>query len=194
MELESFITDVLKIKGKEVVKTLQQKAIVEYVKKGDAIFHEGKKPEYIALSISGTFWGHFVNGEDAEVTDCLVSGSGYPLMPGFDLTEPAPATIESLSEGCIVKLRISDFMDAIKNYPEVMELYQKMTIWSGQYHMEKARILSSNKAEKKYRWFLENHPEMVNRVPDKYIASYLQMSPVTLSKIRKELRELGEVV
>jgi CRP-like cAMP-binding protein len=41
--------------------------------------------------------------------------------------------------------------------------------------------------EERYLDFLESHKEIVNRVPDKYIANILGITPVSLSRIRKRL-------
>lgn len=39
----------------------------------------------------------------------------------------------------------------------------------------------------RYKWLLENHPDLLVRVPAKYIASYLDITDVTLSTIRAKL-------
>ena len=41
--------------------------------------------------------------------------------------------------------------------------------------------------EERYLDFLESHQEIINRVPDKYIANILGITPVSLSRIRKRL-------
>ena len=50
-------------------------------------------------------------------------------------------------------------------------------------------ILSSYSAMQRYQWFLEEYPGIIHRVSHKYIASFLGMTPVTLSRLRKTLRE-----
>ena len=39
----------------------------------------------------------------------------------------------------------------------------------------------------RYRWLLENHPDLLIRVPAKYIASYLDITDVTLSMIKAKM-------
>ncbi len=89
----------------------------------------------------------------------------------------------------IFRLRMADFRKMVDSFPEVRGLYQAMTLRAGQYHLEKGRVLSGCTAEMKYRWFLETHPGMSNQIPDKHIAAFLRMSPVTLSQIKKRMRE-----
>ncbi len=41
-------------------------------------------------------------------------------------------------------------------------------------------------AEQRYRWFCREYPDLVNRIPQYQIASYLGVTPVTLSRIRSK--------
>ncbi len=43
--------------------------------------------------------------------------------------------------------------------------------------------------EERYIDFVKTHPDLVNRVPDKYIANVLGITPVSLSRIRKRIAE-----
>ncbi|MCI4667058.1 MAG: Crp/Fnr family transcriptional regulator [Bacteroidia bacterium] len=49
-------------------------------------------------------------------------------------------------------------------------------------------------AEERYLNYIEQFPHIVNRVPDKYIAGILGITPVSLSRIRKRIiqREMGK--
>ena len=48
--------------------------------------------------------------------------------------------------------------------------------------------LLTDSAEKRYRRFLEEFPELVNRIPLYHIASYLGITDVALSRIRKKIQ------
>lgn len=44
-------------------------------------------------------------------------------------------------------------------------------------------------AEERYLNFVKNNPDIVNRVPGKYIANVLGITPVSLSRIRKRIAQ-----
>ena len=47
-------------------------------------------------------------------------------------------------------------------------------------------ILLSMNAEQKYLHFIKRHKRIIHRIPQYYIASYLGISPETLSRVRKK--------
>jgi DNA-directed RNA polymerase specialized sigma54-like protein len=47
-------------------------------------------------------------------------------------------------------------------------------------------MLRKNTAEEKYKFFLDNHPNLMQRVSLKHIATYLGMNEETLSRIRSK--------
>ena len=48
-------------------------------------------------------------------------------------------------------------------------------------------MLMSSTAKERYEFFLETYPELPNRVPQRMIASYLGITPESLSKIRGKI-------
>ena len=70
-----------------------------------------------------------------------------------------------------------------------MELYNRMLGAALDVQWKLKRVLSSCTAVQRYQWFLEEYSGLIDRVSNKYIASFLGMTPVTLSRLRRALRE-----
>lgn len=187
MDTYEYLTNVLQLENKDTIRAGCQNGVIQPVAKGETIFREGERPEYVALSVEGIFRGYFVSEEDEEITDCIISRPGISIMPGFDMEAPAPAAVESLTGGHIFKIPMTEFREMTGRYSDIMNLYTHMLCCAGMYHMEKSRVISCCSASKRYQWFLKTHSEIVNRIPDKYIASFLRMTTVTLSKVRKKM-------
>ena len=49
------------------------------------------------------------------------------------------------------------------------------------------RIICQRSARERYEWFLQEYGGSKYKIPDKYIASFLNMAPETLSRIKKEV-------
>jgi len=63
-------------------------------------------------------------------------------------------------------------------------------LWEDNYRgaEERAYLGRIPSAEKKYKKFIEKNPNLMNRIPLKYIASYLGMTVETLCRIRARQR------
>jgi CRP-like cAMP-binding protein len=51
---------------------------------------------------------------------------------------------------------------------------------------ERVRALNNTTAEERYRWLVDNRPDLLTRVPDKYIAGFIGIRPETFSKVKGE--------
>jgi CRP-like cAMP-binding protein len=105
----------------------------------------------------------------------------------FSLNNRAPSTenIQAL-ENC--ELLIMTYDDLEKLYEEIPEsnvLARKLLQVYYQDAERRAFIARLTKAENKYRHYLIYHQHLANRIPLKYIASYLGMTLETLSRVRK---------
>jgi CRP/FNR family transcriptional regulator, anaerobic regulatory protein len=52
---------------------------------------------------------------------------------------------------------------------------------------ERAKALQHHSPESLYQKIMQEHPEIIERVPQQYIASYMGIQPESLSRIRKRL-------
>jgi len=95
-------------------------------------------------------------------------------------------SIESIEPSTIYYISKKDFDRLMNQYPELHEFSQK-------YIIQRLRVYSllflsriKDSPRKRYEDLLHNHPEILQRVPQHYIASYLGITPVSLSRIRNK--------
>jgi CRP-like cAMP-binding protein len=91
-------------------------------------------------------------------------------------------------ENCeMLALTYSDFQDLYIKFPEFNIVARKLLQKYYQDAERRAFIARVTKAEKKYRLFLTRYGHLANRIPLKYIASFLGITLETLSRVRKKL-------
>lgn len=111
----------------------------------------------------------------------------------FDITSffestPAMYGIVALESTDVFQLTYDNFQRLVADIPAFEKYYRLMlqqSFASLQYRMTQSL---SMKAEERYAHFQQKYPGLENRIPQKYIASYLGITPEFLSMIRK--REL----
>ncbi|OUP13441.1 hypothetical protein B5F35_03895 [Anaeromassilibacillus sp. An200] len=189
LEIREFFTNVYGLQGNELIAALCACAKIFTVKRGELLVREGD-PVYDAFFlVSGVFRGYFLDANGKEITDCLSYRSGTPLMTCLGFDEVSCISVMALSGGVCLSVPIAELLSLFKQYPELLELYNRFLVDSLRYHWKMKTMLYQYTAMQRYQWFCETHPGLIDLVGGKYVASFLNMTPVTLSRLRRELRE-----
>ena len=98
--------------------------------------------------------------------------------------KPSLFTLESIEPTTVVSITKNSFDLLLSHYPDLKEKFIDILLRRmGDY----AKLFLSrikNNPQKRYLELLQEHPEILQRVPQHYIASYLGITPISLSRIR----------
>jgi CRP-like cAMP-binding protein len=101
--------------------------------------------------------------------------------------EPSMFFIDAIEDTEVVVVK-KDFFPAIKYIvPEILELNILMLHNSIRFMQKRLNMLLSATAEERYLDFIKLYPNLTLRVPQWMIASYLGVTPESLSRVRKDL-------
>lgn len=156
---------------------------------GEILFKQGEVPLQLCLLVQGVLRGFLLNVNGKDITDCIVFQAGDAAMPDGEFLQPASINIEALEESQIICVDINEVYRLMKEHPELILIRQQLLILSAQRHRDLKIVAYQYTAAQRYQWFLKNYPGLIDRIHHKYIASLLNMTPVTLSRIRRELKE-----
>ena len=153
-------------------------------KKGDHIVRNGEVCDRIHIIRKGLVRGYF-NYNGKEITTCIsVDGELVTSISGYFKNKPAIENIQCLEDTYTESLSYHDMHYAIENYKEMNHLNRillEQYYLQSEYRSFMARIPA---AKDRYEYFVNLvNPEIVKRVPKKYLASLLNMRPETLSRL-----------
>ena len=160
--------------------------ILEPVKygKGEMILAEGEVCRGISYIEKGLV-RQFYNKNGKEVTEHLgVDHTIFMCIESLFKEEPSRLQVEALEATLVYILPKSKLEAAAIRNVNIQMLYRKIleeSLIQSQVH---ADVLRFETAPNKYKRLCELSPQVVLRAPLTYIASYLQMTPETLSRIR----------
>ena len=109
---------------------------------------------------------------------------GDVVLSNMDLTGCHISTDQAMVPSTLILLPIDYVLQNMKDEPEVTRVYQEQIIKWGMIYQSRAVSLSQGDATERFEWFCKEYPGMVDMVNNRYIASFLGITPVTLSRLR----------
>lgn len=194
MELADFYKNILKLDNIELINEAVKLSELKTIKRGEYLIRQGEVPSQIYFLMSGILRGFMFGVNGKEITDCIVFRCGNVAMPDSDFTQPASITMEAVEDSKVVCISIPEIYRLLKKYPFLSELYQSFLLYSANLHRNLKIATYQYSAVQRYQWFLKEYPGLIDRISHKYIASLLNMTPVTLSNIRRIIRKETEVM
>ncbi len=132
----------------------------------------------------------FYSKEGEKITGFIFSENLFSSSYDSFLTQtPSTQTLETI-EDCELLVITKDGMDRLYEQIPSMQIFTRKM--AEQRFINAQRILSSfilDSPEERYRKFEAANKDLLQRVPQHIIASFLGITPVSLSRIRKRLME-----
>lgn len=188
---DDFYRNVFHLKDENLIQELVNATEIRHLKKGEFVVRIGEVQNDVYFLETGIARGYFLDVNGKDVTDCFgfQCGTAAVSFGQLELNVPSPMTIEMLENGIFFCIPVSVVIRLTKYYEEAMMLYNQLLITAMKEQWELKRVLNSYTAVQRYQWFLEKYPGLIGKVTNKYIASFLGITPVTLSRLRKTIRE-----
>ncbi|MFB6453843.1 Crp/Fnr family transcriptional regulator [Chitinophaga sp. Hz27] len=162
------------------------------LEEGEAYIREGDTSRKLAFIEKGIIRAYTTkpNGDEATL---LLRWEGQFIASHDTIIHHKPARFiyRALEPVTLVEIDYDKLDAALRERPEFEPLrvyFLKRMLSEALENIESFVMLSP---EERYQRLLESRFDVVNRVPDKYIASMLGVTPVSLSRIRKRLQDKG---
>ena len=173
--------------GKELELILLGSFKIEEVKKGKILLHEKDICKNLWFLCDGLLRSYHNIGEK-EITSRIMYTGHIVISPGSFFTQtPATESIEALAVCVVAKLSFNNLQDIYKRFPQFN--YHTRLITEQYFYKQEQRLymLRKHDAAAKYNFFLDNYADYLKDIPQKYIASFLNIAPETLSRTRNKL-------
>jgi CRP-like cAMP-binding protein len=123
------------------------------------------------------------DGKDIT-TQFFFEGQGVASIESFMTGQPSLFTLESIEPSIIWSLSRENFELLPQFVPGLKEGFQQLIFQRFRNYAQLFLSRIKDTPRERYEDLLTNHPEIIKRVPQHYIASYLGITPISLSRIR----------
>lgn len=155
---------------------------------GEAYIREGDTSKRIAFIDKGLVRAYTkkANGDEATL---FIRWDGQ-LIASHDTIihhQPARFVYRALEASQLIEIDYDVLEGVLREHPafEPMRNHFLMHMLADTLHAIETFVLWS--PQERYQQLVATRPDLVNRVPDKYIASMLGITPVSLSRIRRRI-------
>ena len=193
MHIETFVREHFQITDPQILQRLEICGKWTFYEKGKQLIKAGERQPYLPVLVRGVFRGYFIDREGKDVTDSFVYLPGSVVMGSEAFDRPAYINIEAATAAECLLFPVQEILQLLDQYPVCMKVYSHLLGNSVRRRRKEKLILYCYGAAQRYELFLKDYPGLMDQVSHKHVASFLGMTPVTLSRLRRKLRETEPV-
>lgn len=188
MRIADFYIEALNVQSRELAERLAESSRLETLEKGHRVISMGETMEMLPILVTGVLRGYVVDENGWDVTDCFIFRKGDVIMGTGDFLAPSPVHIEATTECQVLLIPIQEVLGML-DQPALLILYNQQLVRALERHWQVKMMLYQSDAMTRYRWFQNHYPGLEEQIIGKHLASFMGITPVTLSRLRRRLRE-----
>lgn len=162
--------------------------IKEY-KKGTVLLREGQISTESYYVVEGLLRSYYLIDGEEKTTEFYSEEDSVASFNSYVSKTPADHYFECIEDCMLAVMTFDKEKELVKKWPKYEELCRVETEKNFGNHQKRLAKFISSSPEQRYLNLLETRPELLNRVPQFMLASYLGMKPESLSRIRKRITQ-----
>lgn len=172
--------------SEECKNAVQKTVKVKDIPKGNLLIQEGDSCQKLYFIQKGCLRGFYYR-RTINITNWIYTEGMFIPNTFFFMQIPSHEAVEAIEDSQLFYITLSDFQNLQIQFPEVLQLRILITQMYFMKLQESLLMIRMQSTHERYRNFLEKEGHLLNRVPLHYIASYLGMTPISLSRIRGQI-------
>jgi CRP-like cAMP-binding protein len=156
------------------------------------IVNRGEVDNYIHIIKEGLIRKYFVRDDEEVVTQIAKEGQVIHSSISFYNQVPSEFIIETLEPTVTISISNENLEILLRKKPE-MERFGRMIMTYFYLQRENAELTRLKlPPRERFLRFIEDNPDLLQRVPQKILASYLEIQPETFSRMKHLLMKGGK--
>lgn len=158
---------------------------VRVLKRNDLLMAPQQIEKHISIVTSGALRIYTMLDDEEQDIRFSYTGSAVTALDSFISGKPTTFYIQALRKTEIIQINKTDFNTFIDSDHETLKIWNKVLLTQIQQLMEREIDLLQLSPKDRYMRVFNRSPQLFQEIPSKYIASYLRMTPETLSRLQR---------
>jgi CRP-like cAMP-binding protein len=173
--------------SQEVFQQFSPYFFTRQLKTKERLTDEGQMEENIYFIVKGLFRKYFRKGKHEFISQFYKESEICPIALSYYTGQPSPFIIEAIEPAICIGIHRRDLEMFLLQMPDLQKVfYNEFTqLYIKRDLREVNRALKTKK--ELFLDFCNNHSDLLQRIPQKYIASYLQIAPETFCRMKHVL-------
>ncbi|MFH6948977.1 Crp/Fnr family transcriptional regulator [Flavobacterium sp. FlaQc-51] len=165
-----------------------KKANILELHKDEYFSEAGKVAQQVGFVLNGIVRVCYYNNKGEEITKYFIDENNLVVdLESFENEIPSTAYVQAITDTTIMVFSKKDWKELSNTIVNWDAIVHKVVSRALMQKVERRSPQISEDATTRYLKFLEIYPNVVNRVPLSFVASYLGITQSSLSRIRKNI-------
>lgn len=182
-----FIQQYIKISEQDFNQFLPFFEVRQFAKR-EEVLRYGQTDDYLNLVVKGLVRKYVLVGKNEKTLQLAIEGRVIQSELSFHKRIPSTVILEALEPTVLVSMRFDKVEEVLDAVPAAEQIGREMMTYM--FIRKDARYFAqlNNTTRERFLHYVKNHPQMMQRVPQKILASYLEIKPETFSRLKHLLK------
>jgi CRP-like cAMP-binding protein len=163
---------------------------IKEIPSGTILLSEGEISTKLFIVIKGCLRGYFIKENGVEITSqFFIENQMVASFESAMTRTPSRLNLDAIEDSTIGIINLRTLEKMFHKHSPAMDYFNKFLMTRLIYYMKQHASFILDNPEKRYKKLIQENPELVSRLPQQYIASYLGITPISLSRIRTRLKK-----
>lgn len=182
--LKAYIRNIISLEDE------QMELVLSYFKpsrhlKNEVLVEIGQVNQYMNFIEKGCVRFFFMRDDGQDMTRNIAFENQFATgLASFISGQPSMEALQTLEDSRLLRIKRDDFYELLNRVPQWEKFYRNYLEYAYMNNLNIYKREIMKDAMERYKELLRIHPEVVKRLPNKIVASYLNMSPETLSRMK----------
>ena len=180
----SYLNKFVPISQQEFQHYIQPYLVVRKFDKKEIVLQQGEIENYLNFIVQGLVRKYYQQGLDEVNTQISYEGHLIHAQESFHSRQPSEHFVETLEPTSFISITY-DNLEKLYAHDIKLERLGRLVITYTMVQKDRWQMqMVKLSPRERFLFFVERHPELLQRVPQKHLASFLNIQPETFSRFK----------